>query len=301
MRERRRALALAVLAAIAVGAGPAGRAGAQTVTGTQLQDLTARAANDPRALAELRAVREVDGRPMDVGRALAGATGPEVASRLQVLSGGAPADAAVASDQARREAREVLDGRRFKPARVPRPFAGILRTLGRWLEPVGGPLGRLWRRVADTVPGRLFLVGFVFLVAALASVRLIGRRSPANVARSRPFGVDADGLDPEGLERRAVAAERAGDLDHAVRLRFVAGVLRLDRAGVIAYRSSLTTGQLRSRLHSAAFAELAAAFDEIAYGGRPAEEADLRAATEVWPRVLAEAGPGGRSRVEARP
>lgn len=289
MRERRWAVVLAVLAAIAVGAVPAGRAWAQTVTGTQLQDLAARAADDPRALAQLRAVREVDGRPVDMGRALAGAEGPELASRLRVLSGAPPAGSAVAGAEARREAQDVLAGRRFTPARVPRPFAGILRTLGRWLEPVGEPLGHVWRRVADTVAGRLFLVGFVFLIAALLSVRLIGRRSPGNVHRSRPFGGDGDGLDPDELERQAIAAERAGDLEHAVRLRFVAGVLRLDRAGVIAYRSSLTTGQLRSRLHSAAFAELAAAFDEIAYGGRPAEEADLRAATEGWPRVLAEA------------
>ena len=282
-------VALAVLAAIVVGIGPVGPASAQSVTRTQLQDLAARAASDPRALAQLRAVREVDGRAVDMGRALAGAEGPGLASRLQALSGGAAGGPAVASDQARQEARDVLDGRRFKPARVPRPFAGILRTLGRWLEPVGEPLGRLWRRVVDTVAGRLLLVGLVFLVAGLISLRLIGRRSPGNVHRSRPFGVDGDGLDPDELERQAVAAERAGDLDHAVRLRFVAGVLRLDRAGVIAYRSSLTTGQLRERLHSASFAELAAAFDEIAYGGRSAEEADLRAATEVWPRVLAEA------------
>lgn len=291
MPDRRRAVALAVLAAIVVGIGPAGPASAQSATESQVQELAERAARDSRALAQLRAVREVDGRPVDMGRALAGAEGPGLAARLQALRGGAPAGSVVASEQARQEAREVLDGRRFKPARVPRPFAGILGTLGRWLEPVGEPIGRLWRRVADTVPGRLFLVALVFGIAALISLRLIGRRSPGNVHRSRPFGMAGEGLDPDELERQAVAAERAGDLDHAVRLRFVAGVLRLDRAGVIAYRSSLTTGQLRSRLHSASFAELAAAFDEIAYGGRPASEADLRAATEAWPRVMAEAGP----------
>ncbi|HET7719122.1 MAG TPA: DUF4129 domain-containing protein [Acidimicrobiales bacterium] len=301
MRDRRWAVALAVLASAVLGIGPVSPAWAQSVTGAQLQDLAARAAGDARALAQLRAVREVDGRPVDMGRALAGAEGPGLAARLQALRGGAPAGSVVESEQARREARDVLDGRRFKPARVPRPFAGILRTLGRWLEPVGEPIGRLWRRVVDTVAGRLVLVGLVFAVAALISARLIGRRSPGNVHRSRPFGMAGESLDPDDLERQAVAAERAGDLDHAVRLRFVAGVLRLDRAGVIAYRSSLTTGQLRSRLPSASFAELAAAFDEIAYGGRPAEEADLRAATEGWPRVLAEAGPGGRPKVEAGP
>jgi hypothetical protein len=282
-------VALAVLVATVLGVGAVGPASAQSVTGAQLQDLAARAGGDPRALAQLRAVREVDGRPVDMGRALAGAEGAGLASRLHALSGGPAGGPAAATDQAREEAGEVLDGRRFKPARVPRPFAGILRTFGRWLEPVGKPLGRLWGRVVDTVAGKLVLVGLVFLVAALISLRLISRRSPANVGRSRPLGVDGDSLDPDELERQAVAAERAGDLDHAVRLRFVAGVLRLDRAGVIAYRSSLTTGQLRTRLHSASFGELAAAFDEIAYGGRPAEQADLRAATEGWPRVLAEA------------
>ena len=289
MPDRRWAVAVAVLAAIVVGVGPIGPASAQSVSGAQLQDLAARAGGDPRALAQLRAVREVDGRPVDMGRALAGAEGPGLASRLQALSSGAPAGPAVAPDRARQDARDVLNGRRFKPARVPRPFAGILRTLGRWLEPVGEPLGRFWGRVTGTLPGRLVLVGLVFAVAALISLRLIGRRSPGNVHRSRPFGVDGDSFDPDELERQADAAERTGDLDHAVRLRFVAGVLRLDRAGVIDYRSSLTTGQLRERLHSASFAELAAAFDEIAYGGRPAGEADVRAATEGWPRVLAEA------------
>ena len=288
MGERRRLAAAAVVAVVVVTFGPVGPASAQSVSGNQLADLAGRAASDSRALAQLRAVREVDGRPVDMGRALAGAEGPGLASRLQALSGGAGGPA-VPSAQARQDAQEVLDGRRFKPARVPRPFAGILRTLGRWLEPVGEPLGRIFGRIADTVFGKLALVGVVFLLAALVSIRLIGRRSPANLHRSRPFGVEGYSVDPDELEREAAAAERAGDLDHAVRLRFVAGVLRLDRAGVITYQSSLTTGQLRARLHSASFAELAAAFDEIAYGGRPAEEADVRAATNGWPRVLAEA------------
>jgi len=289
MADRWRPVAAAVVAVVLVSITPAGPAAAQAVTGSQLQELAGRAAGDPRALAQLRAVREVDGRPVDMARVLAGADGPGLAARLQALTAG-PGRPAVAGDQARADAREVLDGRRFKPAPVPRPFAGILRTMGRWLEPVGEPLGRLWGRVFDTVPGKLAAVGVVFAVAVLVSLRLVGRRSPGDLRRFRAFGVDGEGLDPDKLEREAAAAERAGDLDHAVRLRFVAGVLRLDRAGAITYRSSLTTGQLRARLQSDSFAELAAAFDEIAYGGRPAAEADVRAAVEGWPRVLAEAG-----------
>lgn len=289
MGDRRRQVAAAVVVVGLLAGAGGGPAAAQSVSGTQLQDLAARAAGDPRALAQLRGVREVDGRPADMGRALAGAEGPALASRLQALSGGPAPGPSVASAEVRQSAEEVLDGRRFKPARVPRPFAGVLRTLGRWLEPVGEPLGRLWSRLTDSLPGRLALVVGVFALAALVAARLIGRRSPGSIQRSRPFGVDSGSLDPDELERAADAAARAGDLDHAVRLRFVAGVLRLDRAGVITYRSSLTTGQLRSRVPSVSFAELAAAFDEIAYGGRPAHEDDVRAATEEWPRVLAEA------------
>jgi hypothetical protein len=274
-----------MLAVLMVGIGPAS---AQSVSGSELADLAGRAARDQRALAQLRAVREVDGRPVDMGRALAGAEGPALAGRLQALAeqpGGVVVDPA----RAQADAEDVLESRRFRPARVPRPFEGVLRTLGRWLEPVGEPIGRLWTRLTETTPGRLALIATVFAIATLLSLRLIGRRSPRSLTRSRPFGIEGDSLDPDALEREAAAAERAGDLDHAVRLRFVAGVLRLDRAGVIAYRSSLTTGQLRAHLRSVSFAELAAAFDEIAYGGRPAQEADVRAATEVWPRVLAEA------------
>lgn len=88
MPDRRWAATLVVLAAAVIAIGPIGPASAQSVTGAQVQDLAARAAGDPRALAQLRAVREVDGRPVDMARALAGAEGAGLASRLQALSGG---------------------------------------------------------------------------------------------------------------------------------------------------------------------------------------------------------------------
>ena len=275
------ASALAVL--LVAGAGPAG---AQSVTAAELKSLAGRAVTDGRALAQLRGVREVDGRPVDVGRALAGAEGPELAARLQTLAqGGTGAVAAGAG----REAASILEGRRFKEPDVPRPFAGILRRIGRWLEPISDPLGHWWDWVGRSVPAQLAIVAVVFAGALLISIRLVGRRGAQAVRRARAFGVDVDGLDPDQLEGEATAAERAGDLERAVRLRFLAGVLRLDRAGVLSYRSSLTTGQLKARVSSASFSELAGAFDEIAYGGRPAGESDVEAAKRSWPRVVAEA------------
>lgn len=292
LRRWRRVVAGAALA-LTVTTASAPAASAQSVSEPEFQALAERAVGDPRALAQLRAVQQVDGRPVDVRRALDGAEGPALASRLRTLAGGGGTGVgrdAVDPVEARRDAEAVLDGRRFKPARVPRPLAGVLRTLGRWLRPVSGPLGRAWGVVADSLVAQGILATVVFLVATVVSIRLVGRRSPAALHQGRPLGVDGEGLDPDELERQAMAAERAGDLAHAVRLRFVAGVLRLDRAGVIAYRSSLTTGQLRAALRSGSFADLAAAFDEITYGGRPAEASDVELATAGWPRVLAEAG-----------
>ncbi|HEX2047460.1 MAG TPA: DUF4129 domain-containing protein [Acidimicrobiales bacterium] len=286
MTAERRAVLVLVLAAVLVAVPAAGQA--ESITGSQLQALAQRAATDPRALAELRAVREVDGRPVDVDRALAGAEGAELAARLRPLAEGG--GGAVVAAEASEEAASILEGRRFREPDVPRPFAGILRTIGRWLEPLLEPLGRGWAWVGDSIPAQLVLVAVVFAAALVVSLRLVGRRGAQAVRRSRSIGVDPGGLDPDDLEREALGAERAGDLDRAVRLRFVAGVLRLDRAGVVTYRSSLTTGQLKARVGSTSFAQLAGAFDEIAYGGRPAEESDVDAAKRVWPRVLAEAG-----------
>ena len=281
----RRAAVLVLLLLAVLAASPAG---AQSVSEAQLRALAERAAGDQRALAELRAVRQVDGRPVDLGRALEGAEGPEMASRLRTLAEGAGGAAVVAPD-ARAEAEGVLRGRRFQPSRVPRPLAGVLRTIGGWLQPLSDRAGELWEPIARSLGAQLALVGAVFLATALISFRLIGRRSARSLQRLRRRGAEGAGLDPDDLERESAAAEAVGDLEKAVRLRFVAGVLRLDLAGVISYRSSLTTGQLRSRLRSPSFAELAAAFDEIAYGGRQAEAYDVVASKAGWPKVLAEA------------
>jgi hypothetical protein len=96
-------------------------------------------------------------------------------------------------------------------------------------------------------------------------------------------------LDPDQLERDAASAEAAGDLDQAIRLRFRAGLLRLDRVGAIRFRPSLTSSQVARTLRSHDFEELAATFDAVAYGGRAADVTDVTDARDRWPRVLTEA------------
>jgi hypothetical protein len=97
--------------------------------------------------------------------------------------------------------------------------------------------------------------------------------------------------DPRALEREAERAEREAEWERAVRLRFRAGLLQLDRRRVIAYRPSMTTGEVARAVRSPAFAEVGERFDAIAYGGRPAEREDAEAARRGWETVLAEAAP----------
>src|SRR5262249_16511503 len=94
--------------------------------------------------------------------------------------------------------------------------------------------------------------------------------------------------DPDALERAADEAERDGDLDRAVRLRFRAGLLRLGDRGAIAYRPSVTTGGIRRVLGSRTFDELAQTFEAVTYGGQAAQHPDVDAARREWPRVLEE-------------
>src|SRR5262249_61242968 len=70
----------------------------------------------------------------------------------------------------------------------------------------------------------------------------------AGIGAGRGRAPRDESQDPGRLEREADAAEHRGDLDAAVRLRFRAGLLRLDRAGAISYRPSITSGQVARRL-----------------------------------------------------
>ncbi|HUF82955.1 MAG TPA: DUF4129 domain-containing protein [Acidimicrobiia bacterium] len=191
-------------------------------------------------------------------------------------------------DDARRQARDILDERRYQPAKVPRPFEGVLEWLGDRLRPIG----ELLDDALSSAPGRLLLIaGFVALVAVVATV-IARRRGRAGTAAGRRGGRGGDAeesLDPARLEREADQAERRGELDRALRLRFRAGLLRLDDVGAISFRPSLTSGQVARRLRQPAFDDLAITFDWVAYGGRRASPDDVRVARERWPRVLAEA------------
>lgn len=195
---------------------------------------------------------------------------------------------AVDPDTARRAAQEILSDRRFHPRQAPRPFAGFFRRVG---ELIVDPIIRFFEGIGDHLPSVgsapwLVLATAVVAAAALLTVRLSAGRGRPRFAGGRRLSGDDDGLGPDELERRADEAELRGDLDTALRLRFRAGLSRLDDAGVVRLRPGLTNAAVRRALRSPGFDALAGDFDEVAYGGRPATVTDVAAARATWPTVL---------------
>jgi len=237
------------------------------------------------ALARLRAVTSVDGRPLRLAPLLATSNPDVLHARLAALAAGG-ASSTPAGDPAR-AAQSILDERRFRGSSVPRPFHGFVVWLGRRVRPVTRAVHAIGRHV----PGGGWvlwpvLAGLVVAASAIAAARTAKRRGVA-LAEGRVRAERAHLLDPHELEREADAAEARGDAETAVRLRFRAGLLRLGRAEVVPLRDSLTTREARRLVASPDFDAIARTHDALAYGGRSARAEDAVDARLGWTRVLA--------------
>ena len=280
---RARVAGAALLLAIAASMWFSGIARAADVSASEFRTLARAAIDDPAALVRLRDVDSVDGRAVNVDGALRGARGAALDARLRELA--APDAVAPGGRDTRQDAREVLAERRFQEADVPGPFRGIIR----WLRDRVPDLGWL----DDLLPGGRSVVWIVLgavlaLLAWFVARRFLTTRIRASAAQQQALAAARD-EDPRALEARADAAEAAGDLEAALRLRFRAGLLRLDARGAIDFRPSISTIEVRRRLHDDDFDALAATFDDVVYGGRPPAADDLAAARERWPRVIEDA------------
>jgi hypothetical protein len=216
------------------------------------------------------------------------------------------------SSSARQEARQILSKAPYHttPSHTPRPLAGVLHAVGRALNyALGRPSVWLYHHLLVHI-GHGFTSAFggwwVVVVGALAialgvaiGVVLVRRRARVS-ARVMATGLAlADIEDPDDIDERAAQAESAGDLETAIRLRFRAGLVRLQRKGVIVNQDAKTGRQLSVTLHSPTFDALARRHEMIVYARDRATPADAATARSDWPRVLSEARPTEQSDVSS--
>lgn len=205
---------------------------------------------------------------------------------------------------ARHEAQTILSRPPYQSSPPPRPLAGVLHAIGHGIDVVFGSLAR-WlyhHLLLKGAHGFHLLFGGWWLVAlgvlacvlgALLALVLVRRRTRVGSAGEPESQQSSSKADPSELEQRADGAERAGDFETAVRLRFVAGLLRLQRRGLVDNSAARTGRQVAPTLHSLTFNQLVDSHERIAYAGQPASASDSVAARDGWPRVLAEAHSDG--------
>lgn len=237
---------------------------------------------------------------------------------LGILGMGAGAGAGVAgaasspgpeptAAEARARAHEILGAERFTDgASSPGPLDRVGTKISEWLRDILPSTDRTFSP-GQGVGGFLEAIVWIVLIGLLGFVivllvRAYRRRSrvpeeddPTHRSATAPEGDDLDGWagerDPEVLEREAAAAEARGAYGLAIRLRFRAGLLRLDASGVIAFRPSLTSGQvLRAVPKATTLGGIARTFDAVAYGDADVDAQDASASREAWARVLTEVG-----------
>jgi hypothetical protein len=259
----------ALVAALALLLAPTSAA-ATEVSRTDLGALASEASEDPAALEELRAVTSVEGVPVDLEAVLAGAEQEELAARLNELA--AAAEAAPATDldaaEARARVEEILAGDPPEPPPAPDGGGGQIE-----LPTLGSPLA---------IVIAVIVIGLAALTASRAGQRTILEREAA--AGGTAAGTKR--TKARDLSREADDAERRGDFAVAVRLRFQAGLTRLDELGTIELRPSLTaTGAVRES-GIGEIAGLATAYERVAFGGRGASARDAEAQRSGWSEVV---------------
>ncbi|MDR3650044.1 MAG: hypothetical protein P4L20_13205 [Acidimicrobiales bacterium] len=210
-----------------------------------------------------------------------------------------PVDSSGLADQARRQARHILSQPPFRPSTHRSAFDRFFHDLGHWLSDVVGPVWRflvrhLFNPVRDGLSGPFGswwpvpLGMAVVVVAVVVGLRLARTRARVGVTRAQSAAQMRD-EDPGELERAADQAETVGDYELAVRLRFRAGLARLERSGLITGRRTHTSSQLAQLLRSPTFDSLAGHLDRIVYAGLPATADHVGAARSGWPRIPVEA------------
>lgn len=208
------------------------------------------------------------------------------------------------SSTARDQARDILSKAPYRTtaSHTPRPLAGLFHALGRGLNAAfGRPARWLYHHLLLHIGHGftstfgswwIIVLGLLALAFGVAlGLQVVRRRTRITAPHRSSASTVADSVDPDALERRAAEAESEGDHETAVRLRFRAGLLRLQRRGVVAHPEAETDRQLALALHSPTFDALSGRHERIVYAGDQATATDAAAARAGWPQVMTEAQP----------
>jgi len=205
------------------------------------------------------------------------------------------------AETARRQAHQILSHAPYTNNRTatPRPLAGVLHAVGHALDIVLGPVGRWLGRslfgpighgFTSVFGGWATAVGIVLaLGAGIVLAMVLVRRRSRLAAHRAPESSAVPPLDPADLEEQAERRASVGDFASALRLRFEAGLLRLEVAGLLADHGVRTDSQVSAAIGSPTFELLARRHEAVAYGGDPARAPDVEQARTGWPRVPQEA------------
>lgn len=280
MNAGARVVCTAALLALSLAAAPA--ALAEEVDEATFRDLAAgAAAGDAVALDLLLDVDSVAGFEVDIA-ALVGPDDAGRPARLQTLAAGTART--VDADAARAVATAILSER---------PYAGDLVAPGdrsimtRIFDALGDIAGRLFFGAEGSTALFFLTAAAVLAAAVLLGGYLTRRRAVERTRRRREQASDAAPERPTDLENAAARAEGAGDYAGAIRLRFRAGLLRLDQRGIVPFDPSMTTGRLHRALRTVESSHVARVFDEVVYGGRPATARDADDTRSGWMAILA--------------
>jgi hypothetical protein len=205
------------------------------------------------------------------------------------------------AESARRQADQILSRPPFTrhPSSTPHPLAGVLHFIGHVLDDIFGPIGRFIERYLLRPVGHGFHVAFgswsievavvLAVIVGVVLTLLVVRRRARIESVQAPSAVLTTSTDPEELEAEADRMEAAGDRSAAFRLRFAAGLLRLERAGLVPDQQVRTDAEVGALLGSPTFDRLARRHEAVAYGGDAATGDDLQRSRQEWPRVPDEA------------
>ena len=205
--------------------------------------------------------------------------------------------AAVDPNAARDAAREILRGREFRPAGSPKPLEGVVTWIGDRLngiaEGIGDFFSGLFKPLFELLPGNWGVTLGIALCVGIAAfvIWLVSRnvvRAP-NVAATASNGAAPD-TDPKDLEAAAQRAERDEQFELAIRLRYRAGLIRLDHARVIELQPWNTAALLTRKVASPRFDRITDTFEAITYGGRAATGTQANTVRAEWSTLLTEVG-----------